>query len=126
VPPAWRFGGGPSVSHLVVAPGEATDDELLAACGTGIYVQRVDYLRVVQPKQTLATGSSRDGTLWIENGRVVARLPQFRFTVRLADVLRAVELVGARRERSEIVFCESLVTPGAVVSSFPVDALTGL
>jgi predicted Zn-dependent protease len=126
VPPAWRFGGGPSVSHLVMAAGEASDEELLAACGAGLYVQRVDYLRVVQPRQLLASGSSRDGTLWVEDGRVVARLPQFRFTVRLDDVLRAVELVGARRERSEFPFLESVVAPGAVLSAFPVDALTVL
>ena len=125
VPPAWRFGSGPSVSHLVVAPGAATDEELLAACGTGLYLQRVDYLRVVHPKTTLATGSSRDGTLWLEDGRVVGRVPQFRFTVELADVLRSVELLGERRERSELVFLESVVAPGAVVSAFPVDALTG-
>lgn len=125
VPPAWRFGAGPSASHLLVEPGTATDEELLAACGTGLYVQRVDYVRVVHPKTTLATGSSRDATLWIQDGRVVGRAPQFRFTVELTELLRAIELLGARRERSELVFMESIVAPGAVVSALPVDALTG-
>jgi hypothetical protein len=40
--------------------------------------------------------------------------------MRLTDVLRAVETVGARRERSETVFMESVVTPGVVVSDFTV------
>lgn len=56
---------------------------------------------------------------------MAGRVPQCRFTTELADVLRSVELLGGRRERSELVFLESVVAPGAVVSAFPVDALTG-
>jgi predicted Zn-dependent protease len=125
VPPAWRFGGGPSPSHLFVEPGRAGDDELLAACDTGLSIQRVDYVRMVHPKQTRVTGSSRDATLWLERGRAVARLPQFRFTLRLDELFSSVEALGARRERGETVFMESVVAPGAVVAGFPVDAITG-
>jgi predicted Zn-dependent protease len=125
VPPAWRFGGGPSPSHLLVAAGDAADGELLAACGEGISIQRVDYVRTVQPRQTLVTGSSRDATLWLEHGRPVARLPQFRFTLRLDELFSSLEALGARRERGEAVFMESVVAPGAVAASFPVDVVTG-
>lgn len=123
VPPGWRFGGGPSPSHIFVEPGDATDDELRAACDTGIAVQRVDYVRMVHPKQTLVTGSSRDATLWLEGGRAVARLPQFRFTLRLDELFSSIEALGARRERGETVFMESVVAPAAVVSAFPVDVV---
>jgi PmbA protein len=120
VPPGWRFGMGPSPSHLVMVAGTASDTDLLEACGTGMSIQRVDYTRVLHPRDTLVTGTTRDATMWIDGGRVVARVPQFRFTMRLTDVLRAVETVGARRERSETVFMESVVTPGVVVSDFTV------
>jgi predicted Zn-dependent protease len=125
VPPAWRFGGGPSPSHVFVEPGGATDGELLAACETGLSIQRVDYVRMVHPKQTLVTGSSRDATLWLEHGRPVARVPQFRFTLRLDELFSSLETLGRRRERGETVFMESIVAPGAVATSFPVDAITG-
>ena len=125
VPPAWRFGGGPSPSHLLVEPGAAADDDLLAACGTGLSIQRVDYVRMQHPKQTRVTGSSRDATLWLEGGRPVARLPQFRFTIRLDELFSSLELLGRRRERGETVFMESVVAPGAVATSFPVDVVTG-
>jgi predicted Zn-dependent protease len=108
-----------------VEPGRAGDDELLAACDTGLSIQRVDYVRMVHPKQTRVTGSSRDATLWIEGGRAVARLPQFRFTLRLDELFSSIEALGARRERGETVFMESVVAPGAVVRGFPVDAVTG-
>jgi predicted Zn-dependent protease len=125
VPPAWRFGGGPSPSHLFLEPGGAGDDELLAACDTGLSIQRVDYVRAVHPRQTRVTGSSRDATLWLENGRAVARVPQFRFTLRLDELFSSLEALGSRRERGETVFMESVVAPAAVTSSFPVDVVTG-
>jgi len=125
VPPAWRFGGGPSPSHLLIAPGDASDDDLLAACDTGLSIQRVDYVRMQHPKQTRVTGSSRDATLWLEHGRPVARLPQFRFTIRLDELFSSLEVLGSRRERGETVFMESVVAPGAVATSFPVDVVTG-
>ncbi len=123
VPPGWRFGGGPSPSHVFVAAGDASDDELRAACDTGIAVQRVDYVRMMHPKQMLVTGSSRDATLWLERGRAVARLPQFRFTLRLDELFSSIEAVGSRRERGETVFMESVVAPAVAVSAFPVDVI---
>jgi predicted Zn-dependent protease len=125
VPPGWRFGGGPAPSHLVLAPGTASDDDLLAACSDGISIQRLDYVRVVQPRQTLVTGSSRDATLWVEQGRVVARLPQFRFTLRLDETFAGISALGARRERGDTPFLESVVAPAMAVDSFPVDLVTG-
>jgi predicted Zn-dependent protease len=125
VPPGWRFGAGPNPSHVFLAAGGADDAALRASCDTGLRIQRVDYVRVVQPKQTLVTGSSRDATLWLEGGRAVARVPQFRFTVRLDELFSSLESIGARRERGETPFMESVVAPAAVASSFPVDFVTG-
>jgi predicted Zn-dependent protease len=123
VPPGWRFGADALPSHLLLAPGQASDADLIVACERGLFIQRVDYVRVVHARETLVTGSTRDATLWIERGRVVARVPQFRFTLRLADLFSASRLValGARRERGETPFMESVVAPGALVAAFPID-----
>ena len=124
VPPAWRFGAGPAASHLLLAAGDADDAGLLAACGEGLSIQRLDYVRVAQPRRTLVTGSSRDATRWVAGGEVVARVPQFRFTLRLDELFRAFAAVGSRRERAETPFMESVVAPGVAVESFPVDQVT--
>jgi len=110
-PPGWRFGADPIPSHLLMAAGSASDQDLLTACDTGLSIQRADYVRVVNARQTLVTGTTRDATLWIERGRIAARVPQFRFTVRLSDLLSSVEAVGHRRERGDAVFMESVVAP---------------
>ena len=123
VPPAWRFGGGPSFSHVFLASGDCAD--LAAVCETGLSIQRVDYVRMMNAKETRVTGSSRDATLWLEDGRAVARVPQFRFTLRLDELFSSLEAIGTERERNETPFMESVVAPGAVATAFPVDVVTG-
>jgi predicted Zn-dependent protease len=124
-PPAWRFGADPIPSHLFLAPGAATDAELASACQSGLQIQRVDYVRVLNARQTLITGSTRDAVQWIEAGQVVAHLPQFRFTLRLSDLLNGVEAVGQARQRGDTVFMESVVAPSILVSELPVQTVVG-
>jgi predicted Zn-dependent protease len=124
VPPGWRFGPDPCPSHLVLEPGRASEEDLLTACESGLLIQRVDYVRVVHARETLVTGTTRDATCWIQYGRVVARVPQFRFTLRLADLFNTVEELGTQLERGEMVFMESVAAPAALVSAFPVGSVT--
>ena len=122
-PPGWRFGADPIPSHLFIDVGSATDGDLLGAVGSGLAIQRVDYVRVVNARQTLVTGTTRDATQWIQDGRIVARVPHFRFTLRLTDLLNCVEAVGSRRERGDSVFMESVVAPAIVVTALPVQTV---
>lgn len=119
VPLAWRFGADPSPSHLLLDPGTATDEDLMATLGDGLVVSRLDYLRVLHPKDTLVTGTTRDATYWAENGRLAGWHPSVRFTFRMDEVLSAVLAVGARRERGETPFMESVVAPALVIDAGP-------
>lgn len=119
VPDGWRFGGDPVPSHLLLAPGDAGDDELLAECGSGLVVNRLDYLRVLHPKETLVTGTTRDATYWAEDGKLVAWHPQLRFTFRMDEVLNAVLGVGSVRERCDQTFMESVVVPSLLIDAGP-------
>jgi predicted Zn-dependent protease len=122
-PPGWRFGADPIPSHLFIDVGSSNDGDLLAAVGSGLSIQRVDYVRVLNARQALVTGTTRDATEWIDHGRVVARVPHFRFTLRLTDLLNCVEAVGVRRERGDTVFMESVVAPSIVVAALPVQTV---
>ncbi|MFG1818181.1 TldD/PmbA family protein [Kribbella sp. NPDC049174] len=119
VPDGWRFGGDPSPSNLLLAPGDATDEELLSDCGSGLVVNRLDYLRSLHPKQTLVTGTTRDGTYWAEGGELVAWHPQVRFTFRMEDVLNAVLAVGNTRECGDTTFMDSVVVPSLLIDAGP-------
>jgi predicted Zn-dependent protease len=119
VPDGWRFGGDPVPSHLLLEAGESTEDELLEECGSGLVVNRLDYLRVLHPTQTLVTGTTRDATYWAEDGKVVAWHPQLRFTFRMDEVLNAVLAVGTDREICDQTFMDSIVVPSLLIDAGP-------
>jgi PmbA protein len=120
---------GPFTSSLSVAPGEAESTEALAEfVDDGIYVTRLHYLSVVEPREGIVTGMTRDGTFRIRDGRLAEPLVNLRFTVAvpevLADVLgltRAVKLVNLADfydERDPM----GALCPGLATASF---AITG-
>ncbi|WP_316744734.1 metallopeptidase TldD-related protein [Streptomyces sp. MK7] len=121
VPAGWRFGADPSPSHLFLAGGDRTEEELAAVCGTGLVISRLDYLRILHPKDTLVTGTTRDTTYWIHDCEPVAWQPSVRLTFRMDEVLDAVLAVGSRRERGEAVFMESVVAPALLVEAGPIS-----
>jgi PmbA protein len=90
---------GPLPYSLSVAPGEAESvDELAELVGDGIYITRLHYLGVVDPRQGLVTGMTRDGTFRIRDGKIGDPLVNLRFTVSVPDLLR--DVYGLTREQS--------------------------
>jgi PmbA protein len=89
-PDAWRF-YGPLPTAFSMAGGDAASlDELAERVGDGIYVTRLHYLSIVDPRGGVLTGMTRDGTFRIRDGKVAEPLVNLRFTVPVADVLGEV------------------------------------
>ena len=59
--------------NLSVPAGDASLDELVSRVEDGIYVTRLHYLNIVDPREGLITGMTRDGTFRIEGGKVTGR-----------------------------------------------------
>jgi predicted Zn-dependent protease len=88
---------GPSASALTVAPGEAESvEELVELVGDGIYVTRLHYLSIVDPREGVITGMTRDGTFRVRDGRVAEPLVNLRFTVSVPQLL--ADVPGLSRE----------------------------
>jgi predicted Zn-dependent protease len=85
---------GPVAQNLVLAPGDAATDDLIATIEHGVYVTRFNYVRSVHPKQTLLTGLTRDGTFLIRDGRRAEPVMNLRFTQRILDAFEDVRAVG--------------------------------
>jgi PmbA protein len=82
---------GPLPYSLSVAPGDADSvDELAALVGDGIYITRLHYLGVIDPREGIVTGMTRDGTFRIKDGKIGEPLVNLRFTVSVPDLLREV------------------------------------
>jgi predicted Zn-dependent protease len=96
LPAATRsFGALPT--NLELAPGDAeSTDELAELVGDGIYVTRLHYLSVVNPRDAVITGMTRDGTFRIRDGKVAEPLANLRFTIAVPDVL--ADVPGLTRE----------------------------
>jgi predicted Zn-dependent protease len=71
---------GPIPFNLSVPAGDAGPDDLVERVGDGIYVTRLHYLGVVDPREGIITGMTRDGTFLIEGGKVTRPLVNLRFT----------------------------------------------
>jgi PmbA protein len=95
--PATARAWGALAANLALSPGEAeSTDELAELVGDGIYVTRLHYLSVVNPREGVITGMTRDGTFRIRGGKVAEPLVNLRFTVALPEVL--ADLPGLTRE----------------------------
>src|SRR5919197_1055158 len=86
---------GPTPTNLVLVGGGAADEaDLAAPIERGIYVTRLWYVNVVDPKRTLLTGMTRDGTFLIEAGQVTRPVRDVRFTDEILRLLSAPQARG--------------------------------
>ena len=98
-PPATE---GPLPYSLVLAGGDRSVEEMVASTERGILVTRFWYCRTVDPKKTIVTGMTRDGTFLIERGKLVRGLRNLRFNENVLEVLRRAD--GWSRELEPTVF----------------------
>jgi PmbA protein len=96
-PPAELRDWGPLPSALSVMPGEVESvDELAELVGEGLYITRLHYLGVINPREGIITGMTRDGTFRIRDGKIAEPLVNLRFTVAFPELLR--EVLGLTRD----------------------------
>ncbi len=93
-------GGGPFgalPANLVLEPGAASPDELVAAVERGLLVTDFWYTRILDPRTMVVTGLTRNGVWLVEDGRVVRPVTNLRFTQSYLDALGpgAVKGVGS-------------------------------
>jgi predicted Zn-dependent protease len=88
---------GPLALGISMAGGDAGSvDDLVDAVGDGVYVTRVHYLGIVDPRGGVLTGMTRDGTFRIRDGKIAEPLVNLRFTVAVPNMLADVPALGRR------------------------------
>jgi PmbA protein len=86
----------PEAANLVMAPGTATEEELIAGVERGIYVQRLWYNRLVDAESGTVLGTTRDACFAIEDGRRTVPVAGGRFTESVLGALRRTDGIGDR------------------------------
>ncbi|GHJ43092.1 hypothetical protein Cs7R123_04340 [Catellatospora sp. TT07R-123] len=105
----------PVAANVVMAPGDATEADLIAGVEHGVYVQRFWYTRLVDRLTGTITGVSRDGCFLIRDGRLAEPVAGARFTHSVLDFLATVDAVGsARRSQPVMNVWNGAVTAPAV------------
>jgi len=109
---------GPIPIHLFMAPGNATVEEMIASTQRGILVTRFHYVNAVHPVKTVLTGTTRDGTFLIENGKVTKPVKNLRFTQSILEAFDNVEALGREAKRIGSGSGSLTFAPAAKISGF--------
>jgi len=117
VEPTGHGGGGRNTygaypSCPVIDGGKSTLEEMIASTDKGILVTRFWYTNYVDPMKLIITGMTRDGTFWIENGKITHGIKNFRINQSVLDMLNNIEMM------SEPALAGGIVVPAMKVRDF--------
>jgi len=92
-----RYSVGGHAGNLTMAGGDAKREQLIRATGRGVLITRFHYTNTPDPKRATMTGTTRDGTFLIEDGRITRALANVRYTMSALDLFSGIELLGPQR-----------------------------
>jgi predicted Zn-dependent protease len=84
----------PFPGNRIMAGGDATLEDMIKDTRKGVLVTRFWYIRAVDPQTLLYTGLTRDGTFYIENGKIKHPIKNFRFNESPVIMLNNLETLG--------------------------------
>jgi predicted Zn-dependent protease len=114
---------GEAPMNIVIAGGDTSVEEMVAATEHGVLVTRLWYIREVDPYEKIFTGMTRDGTFLVEGGKVSSGVRNFRFNVGLMEMLSNVEALSPEvRASGEETF--DMVVPAMKVRGFNFTEVT--
>jgi predicted Zn-dependent protease len=80
--------------NIIMAGTDKSTAELIANTKKGVLVTRTWYIRMVDPQSVLLTGLTRDGTFYVENGKIKHPIKNFRFNESPVTMLNNIEEIG--------------------------------
>lgn len=84
----------PPPANAIMLGGAKSIEEMIRSTKRGILVTRLWYIRTVDPQTLLYTGLTRDGTFYIENGKIMFPVKNFRFNESPVIMLNNLEELG--------------------------------
>ena len=93
----------PSAGRIIMEGGSASLEDLIKSTEKGILVTRFWYIRSVDPQTLLLTGLTRDGTFYIENGKIMFPIKNFRFNESPIIMLNNVEALGKAERNGNMI-----------------------
>ena len=108
----------PPANRIIMEGGTSSIANMIKNTDRGILVTRFWYIRFVDPQTLLLTGLTRDGTFYIENGKIQFPIKNFRFNESPVIMLNNVEELG-KPERTE-----NMIVPPMKIRDFTFTSLS--
>jgi predicted Zn-dependent protease len=115
---------GPKPQNLLVMPGEQSLDELIASVERGLLVTQLHYVNLIDPRDLVLTGVTRNGTYRIERGRATHAVKNLRFTESLVRALSRVRGISRELAVSGALFDGEMITPALCIEGFRFTSAT--
>jgi predicted Zn-dependent protease len=101
----------PGSTNLILHGQDASLEDLIRDTDRAVLVTRFWYIRSLNPRDLTLTGLTRDGTFWVEGGRIRHAVNNFRWNESPVRLFSAVEAMS-RAER--VADADWVVTPSQV------------
>lgn len=88
---------GPYPKNITLLPGNASMDDMIASTPKGLLITHFWYINYLNPMKAQVSGSTRDGTFLIENGKITRPVHNLRATPAILDTFAHAELIGRDR-----------------------------
>ncbi len=114
----------PGPANIIMEGGTASIEDLIKSTERGILVSRLWYIRMVDPQTLLLTGLTRDGTFYIENGKIMYPVKNFRFNESPVIMLNNVEALGKPERSISVESYRSYLIPPMKIRDFTFSSLS--
>lgn len=114
----------PGPDAAIMEGGTKSLEELIAGTKKGVLVTRLWYIRDVDPQSLLLTGLTRDGTFYIENGKIQYPIKNFRFNESPIIMLNNLEEMGKPERTVSVESNQNYLLPPLKIRDFTFSSLS--
>lgn len=114
----------PFPDGIIMEGGTKSLDELIKGTKKGVLVTRLWYIRDVDPQSLLLTGLTRDGTFYIENGKIQYPIKNFRFNESPVIMLNNLEELGKVERTVSVESNANYLLPPMKIRDFTFTSLS--
>jgi len=114
----------PNPSNIIMEGGTMSLDDMIKSTERGILITRLWYIRMVDPQVLALTGLTRDGTFYIENGKIKFPIKNMRFNESPVIMLNNVEALGKPERALSVESYRSYMIPPMKIRDFTFSSLS--
>ncbi len=114
----------PFPNNMIMEGGKSSLEEMIKSTKRGILVTKLWYIRPVDPQTLLLTGLTRDGTFYIEDGKIKHPIKNMRFNESPVIMLNNLESLGVPERVVSTESDQNYMIPPMKIREFTFSSLS--